>query len=266
VAGDPTTQEEVRVPAGVEVTSGASPPAPPPEPARPLTTLRWKPWQVAVFIAYVATVLVASPIVAGLLGRLPEQWRHVAAASVITAFYGLILTPVWVSARRQGVSFGEAIGVRATPAWPAIAGGVLTAVAYWWFAISWVLVLMAAHIKLPARAVYVTRLFGPGPLGFVLSVAVVAVIAPLAEESVFRGVMYAQLRDAWGAVPAGLASAVVFAAAHANALGFLPLAFIAGVSAWLFTRSRSLWSAIAVHSCVNFSLVVLQYATGAGLK
>lgn len=260
--------EDARVPPEFVPPPAAPAPTrtPPHPPGGPLTALRWSSAQVGVFLAYVAAVLVVSPLARSALSRFPGDLQHVVAALVIASCYVLIFIPVWLSARRHRVRLPDAVGLRHTPAWPVVGGAVLTAATYWWFTIMWVLALMAARVHLPSRAVYVTRLFGSGVLGFVISVVLVAVIVPIAEESIFRGVMYAQLREAWGTVPAALVSALVFAALHLNGIGFVPLAGVALVFAYLFTRSRSLWSSIAAHAAVNFSLIVVQYATGAGLK
>jgi membrane protease YdiL (CAAX protease family)/uncharacterized RDD family membrane protein YckC len=93
----------------------------------------------------------------------------------------------------------------------------------------------------------------------------VAVVAPLVEEVLFRGVVFGWMR---GRVPLPLAvagSALVFAAAHVLYLQWtlLPPIFAIGcVLAVLYHYSRSLWPGIVVHAAIN-SVATLALFFGA---
>jgi membrane protease YdiL (CAAX protease family) len=98
---------------------------------------------------------------------------------------------------------------------------------------------------------------------FVASLAVMALLAPLVEEAVFRGLLYGWLAGRWGTTVAWLASSVVFAAAHvepAHVLLVLPLGLLFG---WMRRRTDSLLPSLVSHSLNNgFALLAAVYLPG----
>lgn len=87
-------------------------------------------------------------------------------------------------------------------------------------------------------------------------------LVPLAEETFFRGVLFAWLRDRAGFVPGAIVSAVVFALMHGMAAIFVPIVILGLVLAFLYEHTGSLWPAIIVHQTNNaltlISVFVLQ--------
>jgi membrane protease YdiL (CAAX protease family) len=77
-------------------------------------------------------------------------------------------------------------------------------------------------------------------------------VAPLAEETFFRGFMFTGLRR-YGFFWAALASGLLFSAAHINPGGLIPLALVGMLFAWSYARSGSLWTSIYAH--LTFNLV-----------
>jgi uncharacterized protein len=93
----------------------------------------------------------------------------------------------------------------------------------------------------------------------------VAVVAPLVEEVLFRGVVFGWMRGRVALPVAVLGSAAVFAAAHVlyRQWTLLPPIFAIGcVLALLYNYSRSLWPGIAVHASIN-TVATLALLTGA---
>jgi membrane protease YdiL (CAAX protease family) len=83
-----------------------------------------------------------------------------------------------------------------------------------------------------------------------------AVLAPIAEELLFRGVVYGSLRR-YGRVVATVASALVFGLAHGLNV-VLPAAVVLGVlTALLYERTRSIWPGVVAHGVNNAILFVL---------
>ncbi len=94
------------------------------------------------------------------------------------------------------------------------------------------------------------------PSLLVASLAVMALLAPLVEEAVFRGLLYGWVAGRWGTTVAWLASSILFAAAHVeptHALLVLPLGLWFG---WLRRRTDSLWPSLVAHM-VNNGLAVV---------
>lgn len=98
--------------------------------------------------------------------------------------------------------------------------------------------------------------------GGALFVVIAVVFAPLFEEIFFRGFVHRGLRNSWGWWPAALTSAAVFSLAHFQITVFVPI-FVLGVGlAWVYERTGSLWTSIAMHAVFN-GLSVLAWALGA---
>jgi len=94
-----------------------------------------------------------------------------------------------------------------------------------------------------------------------LAVIVVCVIAPLSEETIFRGVVFGWLHR-WS--PAGVAvpvSAAIFAALHGVLLLFIPLFAVGCVLAVVFHFSKSLVPGALVHALFNLpGIIAILYA------
>jgi len=101
-----------------------------------------------------------------------------------------------------------------------------------------------------------------GAGGALLLLVVVGVIAPIAEELFFRGLLFRAIEkrwDQWWAL--GLSSAF-FALTHFQPLQFLPLMAAGAVFGGLVVRTGRLGPAIVAHMAFNISTVaVLLWAT-----
>jgi len=98
-----------------------------------------------------------------------------------------------------------------------------------------------------------------GPVwGLIGLLAAGAVLAPLGEELLFRGIVFGGLRG-YGLVISTLVSAVLFGLAHGINV-VLPAAIVLGVlNALLYHRSRSIWPSIVSHA-VNNTIVFVTVA------
>jgi membrane protease YdiL (CAAX protease family) len=106
--------------------------------------------------------------------------------------------------------------------------------------------------------VYSPHLSGAAPLWSVVAlIGAVVILAPLAEELLFRGLLFGGLGTRIGLWPAALLSAVIFGAAHLNATLFVGLALAGLALNGLYWRHRSLWVSTAAHATLNAVSVVL---------
>ena len=94
------------------------------------------------------------------------------------------------------------------------------------------------------------------PLGVILLILVVAVLAPLIEEIFFRGLFQRATLRRYGPVLAVVFPAVVFGAVHLQPLQFPALVLFGLVAGWLVTRSDRLGPAIWAHVGFNAVAVV----------
>jgi membrane protease YdiL (CAAX protease family) len=84
-----------------------------------------------------------------------------------------------------------------------------------------------------------------------LVVVPIVVLAPIAEEIFFRGVVLnALLREA-GARWATFGSATLFAIVHASVIAFVPILLLGVVLAWVARRTRGLLAPMIVHATFN---------------
>lgn len=96
-------------------------------------------------------------------------------------------------------------------------------------------------------------LYSP-PLSVQLFCAVLVI--PAAEEMVFRGLMFAPLRDRMGFWPAAAVSAALFGLYHGNLVQGI-YAFLLGlVMAWLYERFRTLAAPWCFHAAANLTSVL----------
>jgi membrane protease YdiL (CAAX protease family) len=102
---------------------------------------------------------------------------------------------------------------------------------------------------------------GPPALNFIVTLVGAGLLAPVAEEMFFRGLIHRWFSARFGLWPAVFISSAIFAAGHADSVGVVASAFVLGlVLAAVYDRSRSLWVTIAVHATNNCLAVVLLYA------
>jgi membrane protease YdiL (CAAX protease family) len=113
--------------------------------------------------------------------------------------------------------------------------------------------------------------------GLALHLLAGAILAPVAEEILFRGFALAAWRRTRGTRSAIIRSSIVFVLAHVLFVGgdrfedAVRLAFVAGVVrlpvafalGWLFVRTGSLWAPIGLHAAFNGVLILIA-ELGAG--
>lgn len=184
--------------------------------------------------------------------------------AVTTIFFLLMLLGVYLfAARRSGWA---ALGVRPAPAWAFMLAPVLLLTG----------LLLAASINLFITLALGREFENPQiaaitggrpltPLELVAVLVLVAGLVPLAEELLFRGMLYGLLRRRFGATVTILASAAIFAVLHLIPIIF-PALFILGVLlALLRTWSKSVWPCIVLHALQNaFALLAINMLLAAG--
>lgn len=95
--------------------------------------------------------------------------------------------------------------------------------------------------------------------GVLLMLLGVGILAPIGEELFFRGLLYDWFKQKFG-VEWGIAmSSLLFGLAHYDSLVLVVSTFIMGVVlAFVYERTRTLWTAIFVHITTNSGAVLLM--------
>lgn len=83
--------------------------------------------------------------------------------------------------------------------------------------------------------------------------------APLAEELIFRGLLFRTLRASFGPVPAVIASSLLFSLPHCSLYTFFPLACVGAAFAYAYEKTRNLLCPVVLHMWYN-ALVLLLLA------
>jgi membrane protease YdiL (CAAX protease family) len=77
------------------------------------------------------------------------------------------------------------------------------------------------------------------------------VLAPIAEEALFRGILYTTLKQRGFRRLAWWGNAVMFGIIHANLTALLPMIFLGLIWTWLYERTQNLLAPIAGHMTFN---------------
>ncbi len=83
------------------------------------------------------------------------------------------------------------------------------------------------------------------------------IMAPVAEEVIFRGYFYGVIRSYGGRLPALLTSSLLFAAIHVHLPSLLGLGILAIILCLVYERTGSLWASMTMHAAFNASTIVV---------
>jgi uncharacterized protein len=215
---------------------------------------RWPPWTAwfALATAYALAIVgaVAVDVVGALLGASfsdpPPAVQIVATVLQDGAFVATAL----LFANRAGRVLPEQLGFVRTRLKTALGWMALAYLAYAVLSQAWVQ-LVHTHAKddLP-RSLGV----GESTAALVAVCALVTVIAPLAEETFFRGYFFGALRNWRGPWPAALLTGVVFGAIHygsAPAVLLVSLAIFGAALCIVRWQTGSLLPCVALHAINN---------------
>lgn len=191
--------------------------------------IRW--WAIAIFLAVLPLLLV------------PAVWlmRDQGMLAMLAIFFVCGLIALIVAMAPMGRQALPALGVRRV-GWRPIVLGTLGALL-----VSVAVTQLGIEPKGVKQALEVAR----DPAMFLVSLAVMAGLAPLVEEAVFRGLLYGWVAGRWGTVAGWLVSSLAFAAAHvepAHVILVLPLGLWFG---WLRRRTDSLLPSLVAHMVNN---------------
>lgn len=104
------------------------------------------------------------------------------------------------------------------------------------------------------------------PLQLALAVVAAVVLAPLAEELIFRGLLHRSLRVRMRIVPATIISSVLFAVVHVDValsqpLALVGLTLVGAVMAIAYERTGSLLVPVIIHATHNAVTIVAVVVT-----
>jgi membrane protease YdiL (CAAX protease family) len=190
----------------------------------------------------------------GVAGAGVSIWRVVVAS---LSFHGAGLILVARFLREHQINWGEAFGFT-NHRGKAVLLGVLVALIF--LPLGWGLQQTSAlvmthlpHFKLEPQEqlpVHVLRV-SMSWAGRVTLGAAAILLAPVAEEILFRGILYPAIKQAGFPRLALWGTTLLFAAVHMNVVTFVPLAVLALVLTALYERTNNLLAPITAHALFN---------------
>lgn len=222
-------------------------------------TIRDMVYAILATLGIMALVLLGAvvfAIVAAILGVDIEALDFRLLVVITPVVQALMIVPAWWwSVRKYRVSW-RALGLRRFP-WirglAFMALGLLTILA---INLGWAWVMERFELEGQPDLV---PLFGEGLGGFLVAFIAAAIVAPVAEELLFRGFLYRGLRDRWGIIAGAVVSSVLFALFHLVP-GVIPAIILMGlVFAALYELTDSVWPPILLHGVYNGLAIVMAY-------
>jgi membrane protease YdiL (CAAX protease family) len=223
---------------------------------------RWRDLLRALLLITIGTVVLVLGLAATLIGAglQPDPAANMAATPFFLlgiGIYGVVVLAVYLfavrRARQQGRPGWQLLGWRPfAPQW-IWALPLLLFVQFAGMAVANLLLVIpfAGNDYQNPQIEAITGGGALSPRDLVLLMVLIAVVAPLAEEIFFRGMLYPLLRQRWSMWPAIVVNGLLFSLIHVLP-PLLPGLFIVGmVLAWVRERSGSLIPGILLHALQN---------------
>lgn len=137
-----------------------------------------------------------------------------------------------------------------------------------WYLLTWPINLLYSLIVYlygitpPATDVYTQLMGHVTPLTFLLNILLAGVMAPIIEETLFRGIVFGGLKSYFGKWTAAALSAILFSGLHLQLIGFFPRFVLGIILVHLYDKYKSLYPAMAFHALNNLVAALLM----AGLR
>ena len=221
----------------------------------------WSLGELGRIVMLILSLVILLPLARHLvLPSLPGDTRAWMAVSMLCLDAAIVLM-IGAFAAAKGRSFGDLLGLGRRRLGAALAAGLRSYIGIfpWLFLLLFLMIELSRRIGWQPPTEPIQELLFQERRGAVLAitVALACVVAPVAEELFFRGVVYGALRQriAWPA--AMLISAGIFAAIHTNLLGFLSILLLGCLLANLYERTGALVVPIAIHILHNSLLMAM---------
>jgi membrane protease YdiL (CAAX protease family) len=228
----------------------------------------WKPERVALLLLGTAVCFCWFSLADGLVehfngGRKLDENSLPYLLLVTMSLHGSILLATGLALWWFQVSWREAFGFAAGDTGRAVLLGLLAAAVF--LPVGWVLQMLSAEFmhlfrqEVPVQQA-VEMLQDTDTLGSRVYFIIFSIlIAPAAEEILFRGILYPAIKQAGFPQAALWGTAVVFAGIHWNVPIFLPLLALGLALALLYEVTNNLLACIAAHGMFNAVNIVVFF-------
>jgi membrane protease YdiL (CAAX protease family) len=223
-------------------------------------------WALLIAAAPIAALTVLGTITGGSSGSQQPSGGFALAAIVSTVIVdGWVLFWAWFFSlhkyRLSWASFGFR-GYEERNYWPVAAALVLGGL----FATSIlgnVSDYVYKRIAGPVPQENVVTIFPHTSAGLVLFIVLAVLVAPVIEETIFRGFVFQGLARSWGPLAGAVTSALIFALWHQQLSVLIPIFGLGALLAAAFYWTRSIYTNIAFHATFNtLGILVWWFAKG----
>lgn len=146
-------------------------------------------------------------------------------------------------------------------------GSVLTLyILTWIINIIYVAYLVESGFTPPETDVYTKLMGNPTLLTFILNFILAGLLAPIIEETMFRGIIFGSLQTYMGKWTAAGISAAIFSGLHFQSYGFIPRFVLGMVLAYLVMKHKSIKPSVALHAVNNIVALLLVVISEGALK
>ena len=234
-----------------------------------LSSKCWRPDTVLHFLAGLFGSMVIGISLAGMLGSAAERAGGPTSMPTLIigtlCFHGMGMVLIGRLVRENNATWSEAFGFSSGR----VGRSLLLAVLVWLLVLplAWSLsqfterVLSLFHVETVPQSIVQTLQSNLSlSMSIVLGLAAVF-IAPVAEELIFRGVLYSFIKQCGYPRLAMWGTAILFAFIHNNRLTFLSLLLLALILTLLYETTNNLLAPILTHSlfnATNYFILLLQ--------
>jgi membrane protease YdiL (CAAX protease family) len=236
----------------VSTTTYPPPIEPGPPPAAAPDRPDWRAWTApaALLGAFLGAFVLGLPVF--VINVMATGHSHITpAANVAATVLGDVafICSALFFAQLAAFPRPEQFGLRPTRLWPAVGWAALGYAAFWTFSTIWLALLDQSSKD------HTLDDLGHGTAALAAAAILVTVIAPMAEEFLFRGYIFTALRGWVGVLGSALITGLLFGAIHFDSSRpdafLLPLAFFGFVLCLIYWKTGSLYPCIALHSINN---------------
>lgn len=229
--------------------------------AKPWTFEKFK-FRAALFFTSCFAGLTLAGIAQKSSGVTGHERTVVGMVVAMLSFQGSAIPLIWIFTRQHGAKLREGFGFGTGPGYAMMLGataglGFIPVGLGLQYGIA-LLAKLLLNIELAAQdAVTILHLADSWPDRIALGIFAI-VLAPLAEEGLFRGIFYPAIKRLGVPNAALWVTSLVFALIHFNVLSFIPLVVLAIVLVKLYERTGNLLACIVCHATFNaFNFVML---------
>ncbi|MCS7090855.1 MAG: type II CAAX endopeptidase family protein [Verrucomicrobiota bacterium] len=224
--------------------------------------LTWRPWPWEAIRSRLVGFSVSFYLGLGLLS-LAHQWiehskddppgyQQVVLAGL--SFQGATLILITKFLREHQIPWHRAFGLNQHPgraAFMGVAAGTAALLPAWTLQILSGTVLQKFHQETEVQVAVQVLQTTTGWLPQLALAAVAIGLAPVAEEALFRGLLFRTLYQANFRRLAWIGSSLLFAWVHAHVTSFVALVFLSLWLTWLYNRTGNLLAPIVAHAVFN---------------